>query len=107
MIMQECLSSRYDPGALGVPAVVGWLLRCARNQIETSAVAMNFFEHQDVAQRKTKWLVYAYIFTVILIVVSVDTVALLVLQASQKARGRPGELMEMQVPALLGITGGI
>lgn len=66
---------------------------------------MNFFEHQDVAQRKTKWLVYAYIFTVVLIVVSVDTVALLVLQATGKSKGRPGEFMELQFPALAGITG--
>ncbi len=66
---------------------------------------MNFFEHQDVAQRKTKWLVYAYIFTVILIVVSVDAVALLVFQVSGKARGRPGQFQELQLPALAAITG--
>ena len=32
---------------------------------------MNFFEHQDVARRKTKWLVIIYVITVVMIVVGV------------------------------------
>ena len=47
-------------------------------------MAMNFFDHQDVARKKTQWLVYAYTLTLVLIVSAVHLVVIAGLNLSMK-----------------------
>ena len=63
---------------------------------------MNFFEQQDIARRKTNWLVFAYMGTVVGIVLSVDVVAFLVLSAGAGSRGR--NPFELYVGGLILVT---
>ncbi len=63
---------------------------------------MDFFEHQDIARRKTNWLVYAYLLTVLIIVVSVDIVAFLALSAGSRPRGLSAD--EWYVGGLVAVT---
>ena len=45
-------------------------------------MAMNFFDHQDVARKKTRWLVWAYALTLVLIVASVHVIVITALNMS-------------------------
>lgn len=45
-------------------------------------MAMNFFDHQDVARKKTRWLVWAYAFTLMLIIASVHVIVITALNMS-------------------------
>ena len=58
---------------------------------------MNFFDHQDVARKKTRWLSYAYAFTLLLIVLAAAAWALATLiigfavfRAGENTYGRTG-----------------
>ena len=50
-------------------------------------MAMNFFDHQDVARKKTPWLGYAYSFTLLLIVVAVHVLVMTLLVLTSKKTG--------------------
>ena len=50
-------------------------------------MAMNFFDHQDVARKKTRWLSYAYAFTLLLIVLAVHFLVMMLLSGTAKKTG--------------------
>src|SRR3989338_529605 len=40
---------------------------------------MNFFEHQEVARKNTRWLIFLFLFTVIALIVTLNLFALLMI----------------------------
>jgi len=68
-------------------------------------MAMNFFDHQDVARKKTRWLVYAYLLALILIVAAVHFIVILGLSLSTDGEsitleGGPGSDLGMHFTVL-------